>query len=75
MVDVVIETEIRRSPAEVFAYVTDPAKLPTWQTASNGMGSLTRCSADGTIAPSTAGAGGDCVAHVPRWHVVVVVRT
>ena len=32
MFDVVIETEILRPPAEVFAYVTDPTKLATWQT-------------------------------------------
>jgi uncharacterized protein YndB with AHSA1/START domain len=32
MVDFTIETEIGRTPAEVFAYVTDPAKLATWQT-------------------------------------------
>jgi uncharacterized protein YndB with AHSA1/START domain len=32
MIDVTIETEIARPVAEVFAYVTDPAKLPTWQT-------------------------------------------
>ncbi len=32
MIDVTIETEIERPPADVFAYATDPAKLPTWQT-------------------------------------------
>jgi uncharacterized protein YndB with AHSA1/START domain len=32
MIDFTIETEIARSPAEVFAYVTDPSKLATWQT-------------------------------------------
>jgi uncharacterized protein YndB with AHSA1/START domain len=32
MIDFTIETEIERTPAEVFAYVTDPQKLPTWQT-------------------------------------------
>ena len=32
MIDFTIETEIERTPAEVFAYVTDPAKLATWQT-------------------------------------------
>src|SRR5438046_8263122 len=26
-----IETEIARPPGEVFAYITDPAKLATWQ--------------------------------------------
>ena len=26
-----IETEIARLPGEVFAYITDPAKLATWQ--------------------------------------------
>jgi len=30
--DFVIETEIARAPADVFAYVADPAKLSTWQT-------------------------------------------
>jgi uncharacterized protein YndB with AHSA1/START domain len=32
MIDFTIETEIARPPEQVFAYVTDPAKLPTWQT-------------------------------------------
>ena len=32
MIDFTIETEIERTPAEVFAYVTDPTKLATWQT-------------------------------------------
>jgi uncharacterized protein YndB with AHSA1/START domain len=32
MIDFTIETEIERTPAEVFAYVIDPAKLATWQT-------------------------------------------
>jgi uncharacterized protein YndB with AHSA1/START domain len=32
MIDIVIETEILRPPAEVFAYVTDLTKLATWQT-------------------------------------------
>jgi uncharacterized protein YndB with AHSA1/START domain len=32
MVDFIIETEIARTPAEVFAYVTDWTKLDTWQT-------------------------------------------
>jgi uncharacterized protein YndB with AHSA1/START domain len=32
MIDFTIETEIERPPAEVFAYVTDPTKLATWQT-------------------------------------------
>ena len=32
MIDFTIETEIKRPVAEVFAYVTDPAKLATWQT-------------------------------------------
>lgn len=32
MIDFTIETEIERTPADVFAYVTDPAKLATWQT-------------------------------------------
>jgi len=32
MIDFTIETRIDRSPGEVFAYVTDPAKLGTWQT-------------------------------------------
>ena len=32
MIDFTIETEIERPPAEVFAYVTDPSKLATWQT-------------------------------------------
>ncbi len=31
MIDFTIETEIGRPPEEVFAYATDPAKLPTWQ--------------------------------------------
>jgi uncharacterized protein YndB with AHSA1/START domain len=32
MIHFTIETEIARLPSEVFAYVTDPAKLVTWQT-------------------------------------------
>lgn len=32
MVDFEIETEIARTPADVFAYVTDWTKLATWQT-------------------------------------------
>jgi len=32
MIDFTIETRIDRSPEEVFDYVTDPDKLPTWQT-------------------------------------------
>ncbi len=32
MIQFTVETEIARPPTEVFGYVTDPAKLPTWQT-------------------------------------------
>jgi uncharacterized protein YndB with AHSA1/START domain len=32
MIDFTIETEIARTPAEVFAYVTDVNNLATWQT-------------------------------------------
>jgi len=32
MIRFTVGTEIARSPTEVFAYVTDPAKLKTWQT-------------------------------------------
>jgi uncharacterized protein YndB with AHSA1/START domain len=32
MIDFTVETDIARTPAEVFAYVTDPTKLTTWQT-------------------------------------------
>jgi uncharacterized protein YndB with AHSA1/START domain len=32
MIQFTVGTEIARPPAEVFAYVTDPAKLATWQT-------------------------------------------
>ena len=32
MIDFTIETDIKRPVAEVFACVTDPAKLATWQT-------------------------------------------
>lgn len=32
VIDFTIETEIERPPAEVFAYVTDPGKLASWQT-------------------------------------------
>jgi uncharacterized protein YndB with AHSA1/START domain len=32
MIDFTIETEIDRPPGEVFAYVSDPENLPTWQT-------------------------------------------
>jgi uncharacterized protein YndB with AHSA1/START domain len=32
MIVFTVGTEIARPPAEVFAYVTDPAKLATWQT-------------------------------------------
>jgi uncharacterized protein YndB with AHSA1/START domain len=32
MIDFTIDTQIERPAADVFAYATDPAKLPTWQT-------------------------------------------
>jgi len=32
MIDFVIETEIARSPADVFAFVTDATNLASWQT-------------------------------------------
>jgi uncharacterized protein YndB with AHSA1/START domain len=32
VIDFTIETEIDRPPSEVFAFVTDTSKLPTWQT-------------------------------------------
>jgi uncharacterized protein YndB with AHSA1/START domain len=32
MIDFTIETDIARPVAEVFAYVTDPSKLASWQT-------------------------------------------
>jgi uncharacterized protein YndB with AHSA1/START domain len=32
VIDFTIETEIARSSADVFAYVSDPSKLATWQT-------------------------------------------
>jgi uncharacterized protein YndB with AHSA1/START domain len=32
MIKFTVETEIARPPREVFAYVTDPANLATWQT-------------------------------------------
>jgi uncharacterized protein YndB with AHSA1/START domain len=32
MIQFTVETEIRRPPKEVFAYVTEPTKLATWQT-------------------------------------------
>ncbi|MDQ6806720.1 MAG: SRPBCC family protein [Actinomycetota bacterium] len=32
MIQFTVETEIARPPTEVFGYVTDPAKLATWQT-------------------------------------------
>lgn len=32
MIDFMIETRIERAPEEVFEYVTNPAKLPSWQT-------------------------------------------
>ena len=32
MIEFTIETEIERAPAEVFAFATDPARLPEWQT-------------------------------------------
>jgi len=31
MIEFSVETEIARPPSEVFAYVTDPTKLPAWQ--------------------------------------------
>jgi uncharacterized protein YndB with AHSA1/START domain len=31
VIDFTVETEIERPVAEVFAYVSDPAKLPSWQ--------------------------------------------
>ena len=32
MIDFTIQTDIDRPVADVFGYVTDPSKLPTWQT-------------------------------------------
>jgi uncharacterized protein YndB with AHSA1/START domain len=32
MIDVTISTDIARPVEDVYAYVTDPSKLPTWQT-------------------------------------------
>ena len=32
MIDFTVETRIDRPVAEVFAYATDPDKLPSWQT-------------------------------------------
>jgi len=32
MIEFSVQTEIARAPEEVFAYVADPAKLPSWQT-------------------------------------------
>jgi uncharacterized protein YndB with AHSA1/START domain len=32
MIQFTVETDVARPPSEVFAYVTDPAKLATWQT-------------------------------------------
>src|ERR1700686_3200280 len=32
MIEFTVATEIARSPADVFAYATDPTKLATWQT-------------------------------------------
>jgi uncharacterized protein YndB with AHSA1/START domain len=32
MIEFTIEIEIARPVAELFAYVTDPARLPSWQT-------------------------------------------
>ena len=32
MIDFTVETEIAHPPSDVFAYVTDPSKLHTWQT-------------------------------------------
>jgi uncharacterized protein YndB with AHSA1/START domain len=32
MIKFSVGTEIARSPTDVFAYVTDPTKLATWQT-------------------------------------------
>jgi uncharacterized protein YndB with AHSA1/START domain len=31
MIEFSVETEIARTPAEVFAYITDPTKLASWQ--------------------------------------------
>jgi uncharacterized protein YndB with AHSA1/START domain len=32
MIEFTVKTEIARPPADVFAYITDPSKLSTWQT-------------------------------------------
>ena len=32
MIEFTVDTKIARPPANVFAYVTNPSKLPTWQT-------------------------------------------
>jgi uncharacterized protein YndB with AHSA1/START domain len=34
MIELTVHTEIERPPADVFAYVTDPGKLATWQTST-----------------------------------------
>ena len=34
MAPIVASTEIKRRPNEVFAYVTDPKRLPEWQRTS-----------------------------------------
>jgi uncharacterized protein YndB with AHSA1/START domain len=49
MIEVTVETEIARPPAQVFAYVTDPSKLATWQT--NTVSAVAE--PDGPVAPGT----------------------
>lgn len=49
MIEFTIETDIARPVGEVFAYVTDPAKLSTWQT--NTVSAVVE--GDGPIGPGT----------------------
>jgi uncharacterized protein YndB with AHSA1/START domain len=49
MIEFAVETEIARPRAQVFAYVTDPSKLATWQT--NTVSAVAE--PDGPVGPGT----------------------
>ena len=60
MIDFTIETDIARTPADVFDYVTDPERLSTWQTntVSAELEGTARSSSAAGCARCTGRAGG-----------------
>jgi hypothetical protein len=68
MIDFTIEIEIAQPRDQVFAYVTDPAKLPTWQTntLSAAPTSPGHCGSGGGSARSTVVRAGASFASTAR---------